>query len=103
MGKEDFRMVIRAVILPFSRSSRKVTESFWKIFIPDIFRIAANTGLAVSDCEVKATLTEIFPLLPIKPNTKIKIRGKAILNNTAEGLRKIARKLALVMANMALI
>jgi hypothetical protein len=40
--------------------------------------------------------------LPINPKTKIKIRGKKILNTTAEGLRSMALKLALVMASIAL-
>ena len=38
-----------------------------------------------------------------KPNTKIKIRGKAMLKTTAEGLLNIERRLALVMANIAVI
>jgi hypothetical protein len=59
-------------------------------------------GLEVSDCAVKATLTDIFPLPPMKPKTKMNISGKAMLKRTAEGLRKIARRLPLVMASMAL-
>jgi hypothetical protein len=58
--------------------------------------------LEVSDAAVKATLTEIFPLPPMNPNTRMKISGNAMLNKTAEGLRKIARKLPRVMASMAL-
>ena len=39
---------------------------------------------------------------PIKPNTIINTKGKTKLNTTADGLRKIERKLALVMASIAL-
>ncbi len=65
--------------------------------------ILAYTILVVSALEANATFTFTFPPLLKNPNTKIKISGNAILNTTAEGLRKIERKLALVMANMALI
>jgi len=41
-------------------------------------------------------------LLPINPKTRINKKGKIKLNTIAEGLRKIARKLPLVMAIMAL-
>jgi len=40
--------------------------------------------------------------LPIKPKTKIKIKGKTKLKTIADGLLEIALKLALVMAHMAL-
>jgi len=40
--------------------------------------------------------------LPINPKTRINKKGKIKLNTIAEGLRKIARKLPLVMAIMAL-
>jgi hypothetical protein len=43
------------------------------------------------------------PLLPIKPNTPIKTKGKIMLKTTVEGLRIIDLKLAFVMANMAFI
>jgi hypothetical protein len=43
----------------------------------------------------------IFPPLLIKPKTKIKIMGKAILKTTAEGLLNVDFKLAFVMASMA--
>jgi hypothetical protein len=55
----------------------------------------------VSDFGSIATFTEILPPLLRKPNTKIKIKGKAMLNITAEGLLKMDLKLALVIANMA--
>jgi hypothetical protein len=45
----------------------------------------------------------MLPPLLRKPNTKINISGNAILKTTAEGLLKIERKLALVMASIALI
>jgi hypothetical protein len=39
---------------------------------------------------------------PLKnPNTKIKIKGKAILNTIADGLLKMDFKLALEIANIA--
>jgi hypothetical protein len=51
-----------------------------------------------------AILTEVLPFPPpINPNTKMKINGNAMLNTTAEGLRKIAFKLPFVMASIALI
>jgi hypothetical protein len=37
----------------------------------------------------------------MNPNTKIKIKGKATLNTTAEGLLKVDLKLAFVMESMA--
>jgi hypothetical protein len=37
----------------------------------------------------------------MNPNTRIKINGKPRLKMTADGLRKMARRLALVMASMA--
>ena len=40
---------------------------------------------------------------PIKPNTRMNISGKIKLKITAEGLLKIALKLPLVMASIALI
>jgi hypothetical protein len=43
-----------------------------------------------------------MPLLPINPKTRIKISGKAKPNITEDGLLKIARKLDLVIANIAL-
>ena len=44
-----------------------------------------------------------MPLLPpIKPKTIIKTKGNTKLKTTAEGLLKIERKLALVMASIAL-
>ena len=46
-------------------------------------------------------LKETLPLPPIKPKTRIKIKGKAKLNITADGLLKIARKLAFVIASIA--
>jgi hypothetical protein len=39
----------------------------------------------------------------MKPKTKIKIKGKAILKTIAEGLLEMERKLAFVMASMAFI
>jgi len=42
-----------------------------------------------------------LPLPPIKPKTNIKISGKARLNNTVEGLRNIALKLAFVIDHNA--
>jgi hypothetical protein len=44
--------------------------------------------------------TEVPPP-PIKPKTRIKIRGKPKLKMTAEGLLNIALKLALEMASIA--
>ena len=41
------------------------------------------------------------PLLPMKPKTRMKIKGNTKLKTTAEGLRKIARRLAFVIASMA--
>jgi hypothetical protein len=41
--------------------------------------------------------------LPINPKMRMKMNGKTKLKITAEGLRKIARRLALVMASMALV
>jgi len=43
-----------------------------------------------------------MPPLPINPNTKIKISGKAKPNITEDGLLKMARRLALEIANIAL-
>ena len=59
------------------------------------------TGFNVSEPLSMATVTLILPPLLKKPNTKIKISGKAMLKITAEGLLNIERKLAFVMANMA--
>jgi hypothetical protein len=44
-----------------------------------------------------------FPPLLKKPNTKINISGNAILKITADGLLRIERRLALVIASIALI
>jgi hypothetical protein len=49
----------------------------------------------------RATVTEV-PVSPIKPNTRIKTMGKPRLKITAEGLRNMACRLALLMASMAL-
>jgi hypothetical protein len=57
--------------------------------------------LFVSARLVRATLT-VKPPLPMKPNTRINIKGKIKLKITAEGLLKIALKLPLVIANIAL-
>jgi hypothetical protein len=51
----------------------------------------------------KATFTLIFPPLLKKPNTKMNISGNKILKTTADGLLKMERKLALVIASIALI
>ena len=59
------------------------------------------TGFNVSEPLSMATVTLILPPLLKKPNTKIKISGKAMLKITAEGLLNIERRLAFVMANMA--
>jgi hypothetical protein len=40
------------------------------------------------------------PLPPKNPNTKMKIKGKKILNKMADGLRNMALKLAFVMASI---
>jgi hypothetical protein len=61
------------------------------------------TGFNVSDLVSIATFTLILPPLLRKPNTKINISGNAILKITAEGLLNIERRLAFVMANMAVI
>ena len=58
-------------------------------------------GLSVSLFLLRATSKEKLPLPPIKPKTKMNINGKPILKITADGLRKIAFKLALVIANIA--
>jgi hypothetical protein len=70
---------------------------------PAIFLILVYTGFKVSDFASMATVTFMLPPLLRKPNTKINISGNAILKTTAEGLLKIERKLALVMASIALI
>jgi hypothetical protein len=58
--------------------------------------------LAVSALLSIATLyTFLAPESPINPKTRIKTRGNAKPKTTAEGLLKIARKLALVIANIA--
>jgi hypothetical protein len=57
--------------------------------------------LFVSAGFVSATLT-VKPPPPIKPNTRIKINGNTKLKITAEGLLKIALKLPLVIASIAL-
>src|SRR5688572_4069645 len=46
-------------------------------------------------------LKATFPPPPINPNTNMNIKGKAKLKTTAEGLRKTALKLALVIASIA--
>jgi hypothetical protein len=79
-----------------------VVSSFKKLN-PVIFLIDAYTGFDVSDLGSIATVTLILPPLLKKPNTKIKMSGKAMLNTTAEGLLNIERRLAFVMANMAVI
>jgi hypothetical protein len=50
-----------------------------------------------------ATFTLILPPLLKNPNTKINIKGKAMLNITADGLLKVDFKLAFVIASIALI
>ena len=45
--------------------------------------------------------SSLIPPPPIKPNTNIKINGNTNVKTTAEGLRVIERKLALLMANIA--
>jgi len=56
----------------------------------------------VSDDGLNATLNVIFPPPPINPKTRININGNMKLNTIAEGLLKIAFKLARVIANIAL-
>jgi hypothetical protein len=56
----------------------------------------------VSDDGLNPTLKVIFPPPPINPNTRININGNIKLNTIADGLLKIAFKLAQVMANIAL-
>jgi hypothetical protein len=58
--------------------------------------------LLVSDEFFKATLT-VTPPPPIKPKTRIKIKGKANPNITAEGLLNIALRLAFVIASIAVV
>jgi hypothetical protein len=48
-----------------------------------------------------ATFTLIFPPLLKNPKTKIKIKGKATLKTTADGLLKVDLKLAFVIESMA--
>lgn len=50
-----------------------------------------------------AMLKETLPLPPINPKTRINIKGKARLKTTVDGLRKMAFKLALVIASIAVI
>jgi hypothetical protein len=57
----------------------------------------------VSALGAKATFTLMFPPLLKNPNTKINISGNKILKTIADGLLNIERKLAFVMANIALI
>jgi hypothetical protein len=57
----------------------------------------------VSALGANAAFTLIFPPLLKNPNTKMKISGNAILKITADGLLKIERRLALVIASIALI
>jgi len=59
--------------------------------------------LVVSVSFAKAARSDTLPAPPKKPNTRININGKAKLNATAEGLRKMEIKPAFVMASMALI
>jgi hypothetical protein len=44
---------------------------------------------------------KLIPPPLMNPNTNIKMSGNASVNTTAEGLRRIDRKLALEMASMA--
>jgi hypothetical protein len=59
------------------------------------------TPTAVSALLASATLTEGPPPL-INPKTRMKTRGKPKLKATEEGLLKIAFRLALVIASIAL-
>ena len=58
--------------------------------------------LVVSLVGSKAIRTETLPLLPINPNTRIKMSGKTKLNITADGLLKTPVRLAFVIAIIAL-
>ncbi|MCY1540025.1 hypothetical protein D9M68_756390 [compost metagenome] len=66
-----------------------------------IFSSAAMTGFCRSEPGAMAT-SSLIPPPPKKPKTIIKIKGKASVNTTAEGLRIIERKLALARAKVAL-
>jgi hypothetical protein len=46
--------------------------------------------------------TGVPPLSPIKPKTSIKIKGNTKLKTTADGLLNMARRLARVIASIAL-
>jgi hypothetical protein len=98
----DFSILITAVIRPFSRSSFTSAPVFLTNFEAGNIFDHSIDGLVVSVFLSKATLREIRLPPPIKPNTRIKINGKAILKTTAEGLRKVARKLPFVMPSWPL-
>src|SRR5262245_29308800 len=59
-------------------------------------------GFCLSQSFLTATSTE-KPPLPMNPKTRIKTIGNASVNTTAEGLRKMERRLAFVIASMAVI
>jgi hypothetical protein len=95
-----FKLMI-AAILPFSRSLINPAESFSTTFNAEIPFKPLYTLFAVSLVGSNATRTANLPLLPINPNTKIKMSGKTKLNMTADGLLKTPLRLALVMAIIA--
>ena len=71
-------------------------------FNPSVFFKAAYNSLAVSALFSSTTLKFCLPLpLPIKPNTIIKMKGNTKLNTIADGLLKMERRLAFVIASIA--
>ena len=69
----------------------------------ELFFRAEYKKLAVSDPGFKTTRKlPLPPLLPMNPNTMIKMNGKTKLKTIADGLLSIDLRLALVMANIAL-
>ena len=65
-----------------------------------IFLMDVNTGLVVSAVGSTAIYKVTREPLPRKPKTRINIKGNKKLNMTADGLLKMARKLAFVIASM---
>ena len=91
-----------AAILPLIRSLRNVALSFSSRIVTIREDMSARIKpLVLSAGFFKPTVT-VVPPPPINPNTRIKTSGKPRLKITAEGLRNMARRLAFVIASMAL-
>src|SRR6185369_7265566 len=90
-----------ASIRPFSKSVFiSLSDNDVSNFTIGTFINAWYTGLFLSQSFFTATSTENVPP-PMNPKTTIKIKGNNNVKTTADGLRIVDRKLALVIASIA--